>query len=79
VITRTVEIRGANRILDIDFGIPPQQPVTDRLGTLLPDTDTGSAGASSASLAMVASGFVVALVGAVWLSLRRQGPAGGRS
>jgi hypothetical protein len=49
VITRTVEIKGANRILDIDFGIPPQPPVPGASGApQLPPT--GSGGGSAASL-----------------------------
>ena len=42
VITRTVEIKGANRILDIDFGIPPQPSVPGASrAPQLPATGTG--------------------------------------
>ncbi|HYM16829.1 MAG TPA: hypothetical protein VEZ14_14855 [Dehalococcoidia bacterium] len=72
VITRVVEIRGANRILDINFGIPLQSPVFGAGGApRLPATGSGG-GAADAVLLYVALGasVVLALGGVV---LRRRG------
>ncbi len=69
-VTRTVEISGASRILDIDFGIPKQQPVA---GGGLPSTGTGgSADGSWLPMAFGAFGIALAFCGAAWLTLRRR-------
>lgn len=74
VIARIVEIRGANRILDINFGIPPQPPVVGTGGApRLPSTGSGGGGAANEAVLYVAIGasLVLAAVGMV-LRRRRQ-------
>jgi hypothetical protein len=72
-ITRTLEIRGANRILDIDFGIPPQAPMVGG-APQLPSTGTGGGAAASMALLYAALSASVAL-GVGGMVLRRRGRA----
>jgi len=72
VITRTVEIRGANRILDIDFGIPPRSPVVG--ARELPGTGGRGAGGSRAGDALLYGALAVSLslgLGGAVLARRR--------
>jgi len=72
VITRVVEIKGANRILDIDFGIPPQRPaVGANAAPQLPSTGSGGGGTASLALLYVAIGASAAL-GLGGVALRRR-------
>lgn len=57
-IARTVEIKGANRILDIDFGVPPQAPLAGSR-VQLPGTGAKGSGSSSASAWLVASALAI--------------------
>jgi hypothetical protein len=69
VITRTVEIKGANRILDIDFGIPPQPPALGSGGEpQLPSTGTGSGGVANVVVLYIVVGgaLTLALGGLLW-------------
>jgi hypothetical protein len=69
VITRTVEIKGANRIIDIDFGVPPQPPVVgEDVVPQLPSTGSGGGGTASLVLLYTAIGVSMTLgLGAIAL------------
>jgi len=67
-ITRTVEVRDANRIAGIDFGIP-KRPLPQQ-GIELPRTGGRSGGSPWLPAGLSALALGIALAGAAWLTAR---------
>src|SRR5438105_1251397 len=70
LMVRTVEIRNANRILDIDFGVPPQSPAISAQAPRLPSTGKGggSWGNPNNVLLLVGLGASAVLAGGLAVS-----------
>lgn len=75
--SRIVEIRNANRILNIDFGMPPQSPVIGSVKPQLPRTGTGGGRAVTANEIVLFAGLAASAALGLGLVVRRRRGARG--
>lgn len=70
-VVRIVVLKGANRVLDVDFGSPPEPPVAGARVQLPATGNTASGGVSANEIVLIA-GLGASFVLALGLALRRR-------
>lgn len=71
-VTLVFEIKGANRVLDLDMGIPKEGPIVERAASTLPESAGDEGGGYGIQLALLAAAIAACIVAASFFTLRRR-------
>jgi hypothetical protein len=70
VVTTTVEIRNAARLLDVNFGVPLEPPLVDGIPITAPNTGQGTESRNAWAVAALATAVALSIGGAILLARR---------
>jgi hypothetical protein len=73
-VAETIVLKGAIRVLDVDFGSPPEHPVADAR-VRLPATGNSNDGSTNANQVVLIVGLAVSALLAVGLAIRSRDAA----